>query len=346
MIFGQNGNMVFERNTDMLSAQKIKSKVKVKRKRHTMKLKAIIITCIICSISTLSISQNVQNMLDNYMQQIRTVEYANSPDKAMYSQENAPLLLNLLGNYYSESLPKVRLQACYLTYKAAKNVSNAGQKQNAVMVLVNGLKDPDSGNVGIIASWLTDYKKEDFNQEAKDSLESILKRKTLYRDKIVKLVAFVGLANQVEYIKSGLSNGIFQTTKEKWAAHLALARLGVEEEIDFCLDIVKSQGVNDDVIYELVPDLIYTRQQKCFDYIIELLQSKARNCMSANPESTQKIMCGYRIMEYLAPVIKDFPLEADSTGDLVVDDYEKALIDLRAWFTKKQGNYEIIKNTY
>lgn len=306
----------------------------------------LLITLILLGISMLSISQtNVQNELEAYMEQIRTEEYANMPNREMYNEENATELLNLLGAYYTDSVPKVRLKAYYLTYKATKNISGA-EKQDAVLVLVNGLKDKDSGNVGSIASWLTVFKSEDFNEESKAALANILKSQVFYRDEITKLVAFVGLQSEVEFIKSGLSNGTFKTGSEKWAAHLALARLGVEEEIDFCLEMVQSQGVNDDVIYELVPDLIYTRQKKAFDYVIELLQSKAKNCMSGNPEDPRKIMCGYRIMEYLAPVIKDFPLETDSTGDLMVDDYQSALNELRTWFTEKQDSYEIIKNTF
>jgi len=314
-----------------------------------MKLKTIITALFLCSISLIANAQrgfNVQSELEAYMEQVRTEEYAKTPNKDLFSKRNAPKLLELVKVYYIDSLPKVRLKAYYLTYKAANEITEKEQKDNAVFVLVNALKDTDSGNVGSVVSWLTDYKKGNFNREAKDSLVSILRTQTFYRDEIIKLVAFVGLAHQVEFIKSNLNNGTYTTTKVKWAAHLALARFGIQENIDFCLDAVKKQGVNDDVIYELVPDLIYTRQKKSFDYVIELLHDKAKNCMSGNPEHAGRIMCGYRIMEYLAPVIKDFPLDVDETGDLEVDDYEKALKKLREWFTVHQSDYRIIRNTY
>ena len=314
-----------------------------------MKIKTFIWLVLISSIFYHANAQsdfNVHRNLSEYMYRVRTEKYAPMPDRQLYSTPNANDLLNLLTTYYADSLAKVRLKACYLTYKAAKNVEDTILKQDAVMVLVFMLKDPDSGNVGSVASWLSEFTPDDFNPRARDSLVSALHNQVYYRDKIIKLTAFVGLKDQIEYIQTNLRNGVYQSGADKWAAHLALARMGVEYEINFCLEMVKRQGVNDDVVYELVPDLIYTRQKKTMDYVIELLHDKAKNCTSGNPEYGGEIMCGYRIMEFLAPVIKDFPLPVDSTGDLMVENYKKALKQLREWFLNRDNQYELITNVY
>ena len=313
-------------------------------------MKKTILAILILTINSFSLlaqgQNNLKTKLDEYLKIVRKEAYAPAPDKSLYNEENAEELLQLLNLYYKDSVAKVRLKAYYLTYKSSYKYSNTKLKKIAVYNLVLGLKDKDSGNVGNIANWLTNFNKEDFNESSKDSLRNILHTQKTFLDRIVKLVAFIELEDQVKYLNNNLQNGNYKAQKVIWSAHLALARLDVESEIDFCIDLVRNQPVNDDVIYELVPDLIFTKQKKVYDYIIELLNSNVKNCYSANPENPQKILCGYRVMESLAPAIKNFPLELDSTGDILTDDYEAALKTTREWFNQQSGEYEIIKETY
>ena len=57
-------------------------------------------------------------------------------------------------------------------------------------------------------------------------------------------------------------------------------------------------------------------------------------------------MCAYRVMEYLAPIIKDFPLEVDRDNELNIDDYEKGLLVCRSWFKQHINDYEINNSKY
>lgn len=289
---------------------------------------------------------SVIKLLDDYMDIVRKEVYSSSPGKELYSKKNAGELLKLLNKYYSDTLAKVRSKAYYLTYKATYKSNDKELRNVSVFNLVQALKDEDSGNIGSAASWLTNFYSDDFNEASKDSLRIIMHKQSSYLDRIIKLVAFAGLNDQIEYLTKNLRNGNYRSSKVIWATHLALARLGVEEEIDFCVDLVKKQTVNDNVIYELVPDLVYIRHRKAIDYLIEILQDESKNCYSANPENPQRIACGYRVMEYLAPIIKDFPIEVDSTGDIIADDYENALKLTRKWFKEKSDNYIIIDNTF
>jgi len=285
-------------------------------------------------------------VIEQYMSQVREQEYVQMPDRSLFSEANATALLDAVEHYYTDSLPDVRLKAYYFTYKAVKSSADSTLRSRAVKSLVNALQDSNSGNVGSVAVWLTQFSKRDFNSQAKDSLVSALKRVPFYRDEILKLAGFVGLTDQIDFIKGNLIGGLYRTGKEKWAAYLALARMGDDEATAYCLGMVKQQGINDDVVYELVPDLIYTRQKKAVDYVIEILQDTEENCTSGNPEFGGRIMCGYRVMEYLAPVIVDFPLATDDYGDLMTDDYEAALQQLRVWFNTHQEGYTFVQGIY
>ncbi|MDX9694675.1 MAG: hypothetical protein RBT49_02695 [Bacteroidales bacterium] len=311
-----------------------------------MKFKLLICISLINLNAWAQNDKSISEKLNSYMISVRAEQYNPNPDKELLNEKNAEKLLSLLESYYNDSLAKVRLQAYYLTYKTTYKSINNKNRTDAVYRLVNALKDPDAGNVGNVADWLTNFKTIDFTSVSKDSLITVLHNPASNSDKIIKHVAFAGMIDQVDYLQHCLTNKTYKKSKDTWAAHLALARFGVESEIDYCVNQVKNQAVNDDMIYELIPDLIYTRQRKAFDYILTILNSTQKNCCSANPENPQKIECGYRVMEYLAPVIKNFPLEIDSTGELLTNDYVNALKTLRNWFKENEQTYEIITDTY
>lgn len=312
-------------------------------------MKKIILTFFLIINSYLLIGQNevmVKTLLDDYMSIVRNNDYTSSPAKELYSEKNSEFLLYFLKEFMVDSLAKIRLKAYYLTYKAAYKNSNRELRSIAVYNLVQALKDKDSGNVGNVADWLTNFQINDFNESSRDSLKNILHNQTVYLDKIISLIGFIGIKDENDFLRHNIKNGIYSSHKVSWAAHLALARMGDVEEIDFCIDRVKMQVINDDVVYELLPDLIYTRNKKVINYLIEILYDDTKNCYSTNPENPQKITCAYRIMEYLAPVIKNFPLEIDSSGDLVAEDYQEALKITRNWFKEIDGEYVIIDYTF
>lgn len=292
------------------------------------------------------VDNDVDLLIKDYIELVRKEVYSTSLGKDFFNENNAEDILISLDKYYNDTLAKVRYKTFYLTYKTAYKSDSKILREEAVSRLVQGLKDEDSGNVGSVANWLTNFNANDFNEEAKDSLKRALREQKSYLDRIIKIVAFVGLSDQIEYLKSNLQNGIYKSNKEVWAAHLALARLEVENEVDFCVDLVKKQTVNDDLIYELVPDLIYIRNKKAINYLNLILQDKSKKCYSSNPENSVKIACGYRVMEFLAPILIDFPLEIDSTGDLIVEDYEEALKITRDWLSENINDLDIDRNSY
>lgn len=113
--------------------------------------------------------------------------------------------------------------------------------------------------------------------------------------------------------------------------------MGDQEAIDYLLRKLQSAPINDNFIYDFAPDLVYTRQPEIFDFLERIIQSDEQNCLPADPDASGKILCGYRVMEYIAPVIENYPLPTDEFGELEVDDYKTALQQVRVWFTQNEG---------
>lgn len=310
--------------------------------------KKIILLFVFVNIISNTYSQNtfnVESTINSYMEFIRKNNYAPTIDKKLFQEENSQDIFNSLNIYYLDSLPKIRLQAYYITYKIGMSYG-FDSKNFAINKLVSGCKDYDLGIVGGCFDWLCSFNKDDFNKDAKDSISVLLERKTAHYDKLLKIVGFLDIKEKIGLIKELLLNDKLNTNANKWAAHLALARMGEQDEIDYVLRKVKDLPVNDNLVYDVFPDIIYTRQKQLYSYLIDVLNSNEKNCLTANPESSENIICGYRVMEYLAPVIEDYPIKTDRWGDIIVEDYPNALKLVRSWFSENKGNYTIKSNTF
>jgi hypothetical protein len=58
------------------------------------------------------------------------------------------------------------------------------------------------------------------------------------------------------------------------------------------------------------------------------------------------MICGYRMMEFLAPIIIDFPYGVTASGDLNTGDYESALLITRDWLKNNQNTIAFRTDIY
>jgi len=311
-----------------------------------MKSSEIIVFLILLSIiSQKTFSQNkLQSTLDNYMVSLREPQKTQATPEILYKNNQPELILEELHNYYNDTLPKVRSKAYYLTYRIGKE--NSRVTGRAIEMLCGGLKDKNSGIVGTVMDYLKEFHSNKFTQQAKDTISILVNRGTPHYKKIIKIAGFLNLENTKHLFRRKLQMRDYNSSGERWAILLALSRMGDQDAIDFCLKIAKKMETGDDFVYEIAPGFVYTREKKLIDYLISLLYSNEKNCYSSNPESNKKIHCGYRIMEYLAPITKDFPLQADIAGEIKTDDYKKALEITRKWFDTHKKDYKLNTHTF
>jgi hypothetical protein len=306
---------------------------------------------LLCCIYLLNVplpAQTLKQQVSQAMEQVRIGKFYNGSEepfaKAIANEPST--LLDAIIPYVSDSMPKVRLQAYDLIYLASRKSPDQKLRQTAVQYLAYGCGDKDSGNAGRAGKYLPKFQKDDFNTLAKDSLASYIRRGVYYLDNILMIAGYVNLTNSKPDIRNVL---VFprQSDKVQWAAHIALSRMGDSTETAYCIRVVQSKQMNNTIVYNLVPGLIYTRQKVAFDYLITILNSEEKNCNSSNPDNDSRILCGYRVMEFLAPVIKDFPLQTiPGVNQIKTNNYDAALETARKWFKNKAGNYEILNDKY
>ena len=284
------------------------------------------------------LAQSSTTTLQTYLTAIRQNQRPAAPAELWQNAEQHAEVVTALPLYYSDTIPEVRAQAYYLAKQVGTYSQDEAIRQQVTSQLVGGLSDEESGITGQVHSYLTAFGPADFTSEARQQIAVLLPQRPAHFSRLLKLVGTLNMTDQIPTLRNLLPS---LSARERWTAQLALARLGDREALANVLARVKRELVNDDVVYELLPDLVYTRQKAAIDYLITIVQSNEKNCESADPEAEENILCGYRVLELLAPVIEDFPLTVDESGDLAVSDYPKALQEAREWL-KEHGDYEVI----
>ncbi|HEY9124456.1 MAG TPA: hypothetical protein VIO15_08950 [Bacteroidales bacterium] len=298
------------------------------------------VTCIARSQS----NEDLSSAFEKYFSELKAGK--NNPVPNSITQHpNEAKAIELAMKYSGDTLSMVRAAAYYIVKRIGINSSNLNTRQSCVYYLILACKDKDSGNSGTAGEYLTQFDTSDFTPKSLDSLRSLVRSKPPHYETILKLTGFLDLQDMSPFIKETILASAKISKQTKWAGHLALARMGDTNEVKYCVERCKRIPVSDNVVYNLFPDMVYTRQKEALDYLIVVLNSNEKNCTSPNPDSEEKILCGYRVMEYLAPVVEGFPLKLDIGGDLVTDNYEGALVLVRGWFNNTPG-YKIDKSKF
>ncbi|MCE2994870.1 MAG: hypothetical protein ACK5RG_07625 [Cyclobacteriaceae bacterium] len=284
-----------------------------------------------------------QSKLEIYFNQVRAGKYPSIPTE-ITKPENASNALSVLNGYLNDSIVFVRQRAASVSrYIGTQSKVNA-VRTKAVDQLVMAAKDKDNGNVGAALLYLTEFKKKDFTKSNQDTLYSIFKRKQAHLNILIRLMGYLEIQTSKNDLYN-LSQDQSLGRKDRWTAMLALARMNDEQAITDVLNRVKRMPLTDAVVYDIFPDLVFTRRPEAISFLVEAIYSDAKNCESPNSDNAERIPCAYRIMEMLAPVIENYPLKQNASGDIETTDYTGALQQVRNWF-KSYTNYSILRDTY
>jgi hypothetical protein len=284
-----------------------------------------------------------QKIMEAYFSQIRSGKYPSIPIEATL-KDNAAIILSALPTYLHDSVSIVRARASSLSKLIGAQSKLGTIRTKAIQQLIEAVKDKDTGNAGSALTFLTEFNKSDFSEADRDTLYAIFKRKSAHLNTFIRLMGYLEMQSAKDDLFN-LSQNTSLSRKDRWAAMLALARMNDDQAATDVMNRVKRMPVSDAVLYEIFPDLIYTRRPEAINYLVEALHNDAKNCESANSDNPERIPCAYRIMEMLAPIIENYPLKQNATGDIETNDYPAALQKAREWL-KVNKNYKILKDRY
>jgi len=278
-----------------------------------------------------------------YLDGIRSNGKITATPEYLWTQNRVAELAELLQPYAADTITDVSDEAYYIVFMAGSRSNKVEDRQTAVRFLAEGLNNSSTRVVSNNITRLQHFTKADIDAKAKQVIEERLdKWNSMYYMRVAKMAAKLGVGRNQIRNRQMLEKGADVETK--WALHLAMARLGEQTDIDFVTRRASSIPYDyaEDLIRTIIPELIYTRQKQAIDVCVKILQDDGCKCASGNPDVDAKILCGYRIMELLAPIIKDYPYKPSISGMIEADNYEEALRVVREWLSDNK-EYEIIE---
>lgn len=252
-----------------------------------------------------------------------------------------------LAAYTQDTVSSLRVEAYQRLCQLGRETKQKNARKRIVSLLVQGWQDQDRGIHRLVDNGLTRFNPQDFDRAALDSVRSRVQKLPANPGTLFKLVGYLQLHDLATKLKAYVeAQDPAPRNQDRWAGYIALARLGDQQAVDMILNRVRTFGVNDDAVYELFPDLVYTRSYRAIHYLEEVLFSDERNCGAPSAESRQKMTCAYRVMELLAPVIKDYPASVSAGGGVASKNYQQTLQTVRTWFKQQDGKYEILRDAF
>jgi hypothetical protein len=279
-------------------------------------------------------AQKNSDVLEKYFNDARKNESYYIPQNTL-KEINSARLLKYVRPFLADDHAFVRYKAIDLVKRKGLLLTDTIERRTYTRTLMEGCKDKDSGNSGAASGGLTLFLRSDFDGNARDSILSLLKQKPFHYDRIIRLAGFLEIKEAGSLLTGLVQNDSTCSQKDRWSAHLALARMGDSTNMEYCLSRVKSVPVNDQSIYALFPDLVYTRQVAAIQYIMDEIMDDAKKCSSPNPNSEEPVICAYGLIELAGPVIENFPLQPDETGEIEIENYEETLAQVRKWINSK-----------
>lgn len=253
-------------------------------------------------------------------------------------------IVKAIGVYVNDTNNTTFEYAVFLAKKVEKRVTDKQGRTLLVRSLTDcALKqDPQTSKSALRA--MTVFDKNCFTDAVKDDIRLIIAQRNSGRQEAMLLLGYLGESGDISYLK-GLGKYSKLSKQDKYYQQLALARLNDGEAVQELCAKIQEKTFNDELVLNTLPDLIYTRNKKIYDLLINELTNESKNCQSANNDSNEMILCAFRIMEQLAGKVIGFPVQVDQTGE-IVGDYTEALKQARQWILNTKKEYSINTNQY
>lgn len=300
-------------------------------------LKSIVYIVLFWIISTPLLCQ--KQLVDQLMNNVRIGKVEAINTNSFFLPDNQKKSLESLIPYSKDSLAKVRSKSFGLIASVSTKSSDQSLRKQGIQILLAGCNDKDQAISLYCSHSIQQFKFNDFEEKIKTKISSLLNNNTSTAVELAKLVAFLQMKEQEQVLVSKLTTPRLQP-KHKWALELALSRLGNADASAYILSRIKNIPINEDLLYASGSDLVFTRNKEIFSFLFDIINSDEKLCRSANPDSDEMIICGYRVLEYISPAIKDFPVKIDQTGELA-GNYEKSLKLAREWWVKNKNSYNL-----
>ena len=243
--------------------------------------------------------------------------------------------------HLSAPVDRVRYHALMLVKQASQRSGDQALRRSGVKALVDALDDSKPLVWQHAAKGLMGFEADDFGNDAKASLQAMLRRPHPRRE-VARLVGLADLRDQMPRLRELLIDERTHETETSvgkwygtvsWNARLALARMGDEAAIDWVAAMVRGEANDVIRVTVLLRDLGYVGKAKTQSLLIETLNSDDR--LSSTKVGRSGMPVWQYAMDVLASTVEEFPVAAESPGSYSDDNRAAAQVWAR---TQAAGN--------
>ncbi|MFH0910900.1 MAG: hypothetical protein V1918_05290 [Planctomycetota bacterium] len=192
-----------------------------------------------------------------------------------------------------------------------------------------------------VAGWMGDNcRASDFSEASRERLRRAV---PMRGGKVIRLYGVADMQDMLPYLQGllideeayrasyeagGLAGGLWYGT-DSWQARLTRARLGVQEDIQKCLQLVESEKDEDRRVLRLLPDVGYIRQPAAIEYLKRYVYSEER--LPRVKETAPGSPYAAYAIHVLCDALNNFPIRKDD-GIGYTDD---ELVLCRQWLAEQ-----------
>lgn len=219
-----------------------------------------------------------------------------------------------LKKYNKDASEQIQFAAQDLEYRIAKQSDDVTVKKEVVTILSqdlagNNLKAQHARDL------LLKFEKQHFSPAAKNEIAIQLKAENAPQPQVIRLAGVAGMEDQKNNFRNIIRNnnkadslpetGKFYG-KTSWASHLALARMGDANSLQYILARVKAEPDEVILVTLLLEDVAYTRQPQAVELIKQYLFSNDR--LPPLHEGADGTLHAQYAAGLLAEILEGFPL--------------------------------------
>lgn len=228
-----------------------------------MKKIALFVTIFFFLLSNSLLSQSAEEAYSAYINQVKTGTSQAQPYSLLRSTNNTAVLKRLIAESLNDTTVSVR-KACYQSLDVMQKSAIAPvAKQQILALQLRGMEVESSDIVGLSIQNLSSVPPSLFNASQKTLFIQTLDRQVAKKEVLIKMVGTLKDESAAPALRQLSQPG--NSAKVRWAAYLALARLGDQTAINLVNNKVRGIEVNDDMVYDMAPSIIYTQQKQLYD---------------------------------------------------------------------------------
>ena len=282
---------------------------------------------------------DVQAQIEAAVKQIEEGGYGIAEGTATWKADAIPIL----ARYTEHPSRDVRAFALKVVAVLGVRAEEPIYRKQAVQLLVESLtKEPALP----VCDDVLRFKSKDFTTETKGTIRSLLGKEHGSHHFLYRLVLICGRAaiseevGRLQELKLRTPDELYSKPWGRWgggvgwAARLALARMGDDKELRFCVKVVEN-APEFDVVLRLLPELAYVSRPPALEIILKYLESEDR--LPPVKETVEGSMYAVYALRALAHAVEGCPVKyGESVG------YQREdLVRAREW-TRSEAKFVFV----